>query len=510
MKSRLIICLFFLLLICPVLAKELTREVIHKNIDVHVQYTLQDLSREKSSLLQEFAHDILGDIKGGDLGGAYLEDQQVPAMRAVAVGTWWGTLIPKGEHSILFLPVKSHEKPILVFDKEIRNDKKKRKAALVDSYALFQAFLGGYIVRCDEGSSELVLDRVKPGKWCVNQEVPEAEIVLAKFPQVAKKKRRYARNCGFFTTKGELYVRDGSPDDCSCRLWKDGDDPAFGCTGKSVSCEDINYQACPNMSGIGCGLPGSIEDIFYAPDRKHPTKFLVGNELSGTVHDMCCATQYKEVAKMQGLRMNGCLGPAVKPIRSCKTDSDCNNRCVAAPNGTYDSGCKCVTVGLKQKACTREVGTLDNMPFTFWSSRGEPGKACYKEWFHANDMNNDLASWAGDWYSQVDTQCRWDKKGLIQYGNDTCKLPLTQKAPNNTYIGEADWVLKGRHWYKAVQKGENGRRVQKVIDINLGLSNSTVACLCRSGCFGIDNGNMYCVDKKSKNAICKSGPGKMY
>ena len=128
-------------------ADPLTNEVIHKNIDVHIQYALQSLSKGNSDQ-HSVAHAMLKDVKSGKLDGAYLEDQGEPAKRAQALDTWWGTLIPKGQDAILLMGVKSGQDPIIVLDKEIRKNIPRRDDAVYNMYKLFESWKKGELVKC--------------------------------------------------------------------------------------------------------------------------------------------------------------------------------------------------------------------------------------------------------------------------------------------------------------------------------------------------------------------------
>lgn len=144
----------------------LSGEVVHENIDVHAQFALQSLSRGDTSD-QSIAHGMLADVEEGTLDGAYLEDQKVPALRAKAMGTWWGTLIPKGHDSILLMGVKAGEKPIIVIDNAIRSVKPRRDAAVRKAFTRFLALQRGDLRPCDEVKGGTPVVDVKPGDWCV-------------------------------------------------------------------------------------------------------------------------------------------------------------------------------------------------------------------------------------------------------------------------------------------------------------------------------------------------------
>jgi len=71
------------------------RDVIRPNIDVQAQYALFRLLKGDARQRIEASH-ILSAIRAGALQGIYQEDQQAPALRAQAVGQWWGQILPKG------------------------------------------------------------------------------------------------------------------------------------------------------------------------------------------------------------------------------------------------------------------------------------------------------------------------------------------------------------------------------------------------------------------------------
>lgn len=71
------------------------KDVIRSNIDVQAQYALLRLLKGDARQRSEASH-ILSAIRAGALQGIYQEDQQAPALRAQALGQWWGQILPKG------------------------------------------------------------------------------------------------------------------------------------------------------------------------------------------------------------------------------------------------------------------------------------------------------------------------------------------------------------------------------------------------------------------------------
>ena len=71
------------------------KDVIRSNIDVQAQYALFRLLKGDARQRIEASH-ILSAIRASALQGIYQEDQQAPALRAQALGQWWGQILPKG------------------------------------------------------------------------------------------------------------------------------------------------------------------------------------------------------------------------------------------------------------------------------------------------------------------------------------------------------------------------------------------------------------------------------
>jgi hypothetical protein len=78
----------------PSLPPWTSKDVIDKRIDVAAQYALMRMFKGDPTERVD-ASNILSAVKSGALGGIYQEDQQVPALRAQSLGTWWGTILPK-------------------------------------------------------------------------------------------------------------------------------------------------------------------------------------------------------------------------------------------------------------------------------------------------------------------------------------------------------------------------------------------------------------------------------
>lgn len=106
-------------------------DVRNERIDVFAQYSLLRLARQPA--FQKDARDMLDAVNSGKLGGIYKEDERVPALRAVKMGTWWGTLIPAGRDAVLVEdPVDPLGVPIIVFRDGIRSNQPRIDAALVN------------------------------------------------------------------------------------------------------------------------------------------------------------------------------------------------------------------------------------------------------------------------------------------------------------------------------------------------------------------------------------------
>jgi hypothetical protein len=99
------------------------RELIHERIDFHAQRSLLRISKTNRVLEARLLFEA---VNSGALGGIYKADTQVPALRAVRMGTRWFKLITQGQNAVcLTEPTKPGERPILVFRKSLVEPKTK-------------------------------------------------------------------------------------------------------------------------------------------------------------------------------------------------------------------------------------------------------------------------------------------------------------------------------------------------------------------------------------------------
>ena len=93
------------------------KELIDERIDFHAQRSLLRISKTNRIVDAKL---LFKAVKSGALGGIYKADTQVPALRAVRMGTRWFQLMGQDQNSIcLTEPTKPGEKPILVFRKSL-------------------------------------------------------------------------------------------------------------------------------------------------------------------------------------------------------------------------------------------------------------------------------------------------------------------------------------------------------------------------------------------------------
>jgi hypothetical protein len=71
------------------------KDVMNPDIDVQAQYALFRMFKSAAPEHRRAASNILSAVRARTLKGIYQEDQQVPALRAQKLGTWWGQLLPK-------------------------------------------------------------------------------------------------------------------------------------------------------------------------------------------------------------------------------------------------------------------------------------------------------------------------------------------------------------------------------------------------------------------------------
>lgn len=105
-------------------------------IDVQGQYALFRMLKGRPAHRVDGSH-ILSAVKAGSLAGVYQEDQQAPAMRAQALGTWWGEILPKGEDGTCVTAPPS-KPPIVVMRRGTPADKARYDEALALAWAQCQ------------------------------------------------------------------------------------------------------------------------------------------------------------------------------------------------------------------------------------------------------------------------------------------------------------------------------------------------------------------------------------
>lgn len=103
--------------------------VIDPRIDVHAQFALLRMSKNPSTAADASA--MLAAVKGGQLGGIYKEDQQVPALIARKAGSGWWQILPPGEDAALVLEVAP---PIIVFRDQARSNPTRLDPALIKAF----------------------------------------------------------------------------------------------------------------------------------------------------------------------------------------------------------------------------------------------------------------------------------------------------------------------------------------------------------------------------------------
>jgi hypothetical protein len=128
--------------------------IVDSHIDSHAQLALLDLMKAGGDAASD-AVLIFAAVKARQLGGIYIQDQGVPALRAKAWGTSWWELIPKGLDAVVLPAPKSEPKgkPIIVLRKSIVSNAAKRNAALRDAWAAFYLAESGVISPCSSGTT---------------------------------------------------------------------------------------------------------------------------------------------------------------------------------------------------------------------------------------------------------------------------------------------------------------------------------------------------------------------
>ena len=109
------------------------KDVMDARIDVQAQYALFRMLKGDPAQRIDASH-LLSAVKEGALKGIYQEDQQVPAMRAQELGTWWGQILPKGTDATCLTQPPS-KPPILVMRRGAPPDKERYDDALSSAWA---------------------------------------------------------------------------------------------------------------------------------------------------------------------------------------------------------------------------------------------------------------------------------------------------------------------------------------------------------------------------------------
>ncbi|HEV2148439.1 MAG TPA: hypothetical protein VGR37_13640 [Longimicrobiaceae bacterium] len=112
--------------------------VIDSRIDVHAQYALLRMAKGAPAARGDGAG-MLAAVKAGRLAGIYKEDQQVPAVRARALGMGWWQLVPGGEDAVLVLDPgdPGGGPPLIAFRDRVRSDPTRLDAALRRAWGSF-------------------------------------------------------------------------------------------------------------------------------------------------------------------------------------------------------------------------------------------------------------------------------------------------------------------------------------------------------------------------------------
>lgn len=107
------------------------RDVIHPKIDVHAQRAIVRLSHGDARQRSVIRYLRRG-IDAGLLGGIYIVNQQVPAMRANRLGKGWWTLLQGRPATCWKEPV--NEPPLIIFSEKIANQPQILDNALVAAF----------------------------------------------------------------------------------------------------------------------------------------------------------------------------------------------------------------------------------------------------------------------------------------------------------------------------------------------------------------------------------------
>ena len=142
-----------------------TSQIIHPNIDVQAQKAIAALVAEGGDAAVR-ATLILGAVQSGAIGGIYLANQGVPALRAQKFGTNWWSLHPTGVDGVVLPPHPSEPNttPILVLRKSVANKATARKNALNQAFATFSMMMSGSVQSCSGGITKVSF--VAGGNYC--------------------------------------------------------------------------------------------------------------------------------------------------------------------------------------------------------------------------------------------------------------------------------------------------------------------------------------------------------
>ncbi len=110
-----------------------TQDIIDSRIDTSAQYSLMRLC--KGAAEERMAtSSILQAVKSGALEGIYIQDQQVPALRAKNdLGKGWWDLLPQGVDA-LCVTVPANRPPVIALRKGIAQDPHRVDAAIVNAW----------------------------------------------------------------------------------------------------------------------------------------------------------------------------------------------------------------------------------------------------------------------------------------------------------------------------------------------------------------------------------------
>lgn len=128
----------------------------HPKIDSHAQKALTSIALEGPDGAKEAAM-ILGAVQSGALGGVYLANQGVPALRAQKFGANWWTLHPAGIDGVMLPahPSQPGSRPILVLRKSVASNASKRKGAIRDAFAAFALVQAQTVSPCSGGKKQV-------------------------------------------------------------------------------------------------------------------------------------------------------------------------------------------------------------------------------------------------------------------------------------------------------------------------------------------------------------------